>query len=46
MGRKAQTDIILKRDMSEDSQKRINSLLIFGLAVGGAITIAFLLRKK
>lgn len=43
---KAQTDIILKRDMSEDSQKRINSLLIFGLAVGGAITIAFLLRKK
>lgn len=42
----AQTDIILKRDMSEDKQKRINSIMIFALAVGGAIAIAFLLRKN
>lgn len=43
---KAQTDMILTRDMAEESAKTKNNLLIFGVAIAGALTIAYMLRKK
>jgi len=43
---KAQTDMILSRDMAEEKAKTMNNLLIFGVAIGGALTIAYILRKK
>jgi hypothetical protein len=43
---KAQTDLILSRDMAEEKAKTMNNLLIFGVAVAGALTIAYMLRKN
>lgn len=43
---KAQTDIILSRDMAEEKAKTTNNLLIFGVAVAGALTIAYILRNR
>jgi len=43
---KAQTDLILARDMAEEKAKTMNNLLIFGVAIGGALTLAYMLRKK
>jgi|TARA_R110000822_G_scaffold128530_3_gene264385 chitinase len=43
---KAQTNIILERDMAEEKAKTMNNLLIFGVAITGALTIAYILRKK
>jgi hypothetical protein len=43
---KAQTDMILSRDMAEEKAKTNNNLLIFGVAIAGALTIAYILRKN
>jgi len=43
---KAQTDMILTRDMAEERAKTTNNLLIFGVAIAGALSIAYILRKK
>tara|TARA_R110000765_G_scaffold41852_3_gene88944 strand:+ start:1785 stop:2351 length:567 start_codon:yes stop_codon:yes gene_type:complete len=43
---KAQTDMILTRDMAEERAKTTNNLLIFGVAVAGALSIAYILKKK
>lgn len=43
---KAQTDIILSRDMAEEKAKTTNNLLIFGVAIAGALTIAYILRNR
>ena len=43
---KAQTDLILRRDMEEEKAKTMNNLLIFGVAIGGALTIAYILKKN
>ena len=42
----AQTDLILRRDMSEEKAKTMNNLLIFGVLIAGALTISYILRKK
>ena len=43
---KAQTDLILRRDMEEEKAKTMNNLLIFGVAIVGALTIAYILKKN
>jgi hypothetical protein len=43
---KAQTDMILSRDMAEEKAKTTNNLLIFGVAVAGALAIAYMLRNR
>lgn len=43
---KAQTDIMLQRDMAEDKQKRNTLLITFGVFVVGAIALSFILKKK
>ena len=43
---KAQTDIILRRDMAEEDAKMKNNLMIFGVAVAGAIVIAYMVKNN
>jgi len=43
---KAQTDILLKRDVSEEKEKRTNTLMIFGVFAIGAIALAMILKRK
>ena len=38
--------MILTRDMAEERAKTTNNLLIFGVAVAGALSIAYILKKK
>ena len=42
----AQQDVLLKRELSREKGKRINYLIMFGLFVGGALTIGYIIRKK
>ena len=43
---RAQTDIILKRDMAEERATTTNNLLVFAVCVVGAIGLAYILKKK
>jgi hypothetical protein len=38
--------MILSRDMAEEKAKTTNNLLIFGVAVAGALAIAYMLRNR
>ena len=43
---RAQTDIILARDMAEERATTTNNLLVFGIFVAGAIGLAYILKKN
>lgn len=43
---KAQTDIILQRDMAEEKEKRTNTLMVFSAFAIGAIALSFILTRK
>lgn len=42
----AQQDVLLKRELEREKGKRIDYLIMFGLFVGGALTIGYIIRKK
>jgi|TARA_R110000824_G_scaffold144586_4_gene312568 hypothetical protein len=43
---RAQTDIILTRDMAEEKVTTNNNLLLFGVCIVGAIALAYILKKE
>ena len=43
---RAQTDIILQRDMAEERATTTNNLLVFGVFVVGAVGLAYILKKN
>jgi len=42
----AQQDVLLKRELQREKGKRYDYLIMFGLFVGGALTIGYIIRKK